>query len=309
MSSNRSVTLAVMLSAPRTNGRLPERITNVEPSINDTRIFTCRAVTPGSGATALVRHKYKPRRELPQSEDLLTPGEDLVQRVGEKRRGLGQVIAHLLVVLLPAFLDLLFERLLQVALLERSLPFVRLIDDHVGHQRSRQPPRLLAGVLGQEGIDGLRGPGGRRRRRSCGRCRGGAGAQGGWGRGWRRRHARSWGSRSRWCDRCRRAGRRGRRGRRGLRQGRWDRRRGSGGPVLRAPEGDHVGADGASRPSTRLGGLGGVYAKDRLTGGAPDVHGLVSFPSWSPASRRRSNTKTDPGRVLAYLFISVANSL
>ena len=69
-------------------------------------------------------------------KELLPPRQDLVQRLGEVRIGLCYVPSHLPHVLLPAFLDLLLELILEPALSEGALPLLRLVHDHVGYEGS-----------------------------------------------------------------------------------------------------------------------------------------------------------------------------
>src|SRR5690606_10243181 len=118
-----------------------------------------RAARPPDGGGAAPGTEIEAGRE-----DLATVREDLVERILEVRGAVGDRLAHLVGVLLPALLDLFLEQRL-----ERSVPqpfpaLGGMIDHHVGDERPRQPPGLLAGVLGEERID--RPPG-----RSAGRCR------------------------------------------------------------------------------------------------------------------------------------------
>jgi hypothetical protein len=158
------------------------------------------------------------------SEDRPSAGQDLVECFAEIGGGFGDVAPDLLGVFLPALLDLLLEKLLEVPVAEALLPLTWVVDDHVGDEGPRQAARLEGGVLGEKRVGRPttgRGPGHwTGSRGSCGRlgrcrCRRGAGRSrrpcgGGWSRG--RRHGRSsrrpsrnnW---TRWRSRTRRRGR------------------------------------------------------------------------------------------------------
>src|SRR5690606_15458105 len=134
----------------------------------------------------------------------------------------GDLVPHLLGVLLPALADLLAEQLLEVALVQATLPLLGMVYHQVTHESAGQATRPGAGVLLQERMveatgSGRRGLGTGRRPRLDAR-------QGVQRQGWRRR----WGRRCRWSGWCcrlglRRWGANGLRLRRGRRSG-WRRR-------------------------------------------------------------------------------------
>jgi hypothetical protein len=81
------------------------------------------------------------------SKDLPSPGKDLVQRLPEKGGGFREVAPDLVGIFLPALLDLLLEKLLQIAVPQALLPLARMVNHHIGDQRPGEPPGLERGVL------------------------------------------------------------------------------------------------------------------------------------------------------------------
>ena len=86
-------------------------------------------------------------------EHLLAPGKNVIQRILEVRRRLGELFADLLDVFLVALLDLLAEELFQRAPAHALITLLRMIGHHVGDQRASQPLRLLIWIIGEEWID------------------------------------------------------------------------------------------------------------------------------------------------------------
>jgi hypothetical protein len=71
------------------------------------------------------------RAEVPDSEDLPAPSQNLVQGFTEVGRRFGHLAPDLFGVLLPTLLDLFLEQLLQVAVAQTFLALARMVDDHV----------------------------------------------------------------------------------------------------------------------------------------------------------------------------------
>ena len=94
-----------------------------------------------------------PSPSLRPLEDRLPVPQDLIQRLLEVRRRLGEILPHLLHVLLPALADLFLELLLDGPRLEGIAPLGGVIDHHVRDQRPREAACLLGRILGEEGID------------------------------------------------------------------------------------------------------------------------------------------------------------
>src|SRR5687767_5716940 len=84
------------------------------------------------------------------------------------RRSFGELLPHLVEILLVALLDLLPEDLLERSIPDRLVTLLRLVGDHVGDERAREPLGLLVGIVREEGID-RRTTGRRRRSRRTGR--------------------------------------------------------------------------------------------------------------------------------------------
>src|SRR2546430_433830 len=78
--------------------------------------------------------------------------QNFVQSLGPERRALRHIGADLLDVFLPALVDLVLEQLRQCAVPNALLPLLRMIDQHVGDEGPREPPRFLFWVLHQERI-------------------------------------------------------------------------------------------------------------------------------------------------------------
>src|SRR2546427_535813 len=93
------------------------------------------------------------------SEHLVAARQDLVQCLGPERRGLGEIRAHLLHVLLPALLDFVLEKLHQGTVAQALLPLLRMVHDQVGDEGARQASGFLLRVLHHERIDRTEWPG------------------------------------------------------------------------------------------------------------------------------------------------------
>src|SRR3989442_1389013 len=122
------------------------------------------------------------------SEHLVAARQDLVQCLGPERRGLGEIRAHLLHILLPALFDFVLEELQQGAVAQALLPLLRMVHDQVGDERACQAPGFLLRVLHHERIDGTEWPSHALPRGPRTACRSrGWGGGGPWGRGRGRR--------------------------------------------------------------------------------------------------------------------------
>src|SRR5690606_26174268 len=130
-------------------------------TVNDTRCTVPRSMSTSS------------------SEESLAAGKNVVQRILEVRRTLGELLADLLHILLVALLDLLLEELAQSAVTHSGFTFVRMVRDHVRHESTCKPSSLDVRVACEERIDRLalsaccwrRGWGcGRAGRGRCRRC-------------------------------------------------------------------------------------------------------------------------------------------
>src|SRR5688500_386123 len=80
-------------------------------------------------------------------EELLASGENLVERILKVRGRLGQLLPHLIDVLLVALLDLLTKELLESAVAESLFTLLRKVRNDVGHQGACEPLRLHVRII------------------------------------------------------------------------------------------------------------------------------------------------------------------
>src|SRR5258705_247649 len=87
-------------------------------------------------------------------EKIVGAAPELAHSVGPERRTLRDVGADLLGVLEPALLDFVLEELRQRPVADPLLPLLRMVHEHVGDQRAREPSRFLFRILHHERIHG-----------------------------------------------------------------------------------------------------------------------------------------------------------
>src|SRR5688500_5326753 len=118
----------------------------------------------GERRLAVERNICGPGSCYQRLEELLPAGENFIERILKVRRRLGELLPHLIDVLLVALLDLLAKELLERPIAQPFLPLLRKVGDDVRYQRARQALRLDVRVVRQEGVDGARRRWRRRRR-------------------------------------------------------------------------------------------------------------------------------------------------
>ena len=113
-----------------------------------------RAFAPLRRTTARVdRNIRDPVSPYQRLEELLAAGEHLVESILKVRGCLGELLPHLIDVLLVALLDLLTKQLLERAVAQTFFPLLRKVCNDVGHERARESLGLDVRIVGEKRVD------------------------------------------------------------------------------------------------------------------------------------------------------------